>query len=144
MHLDGAGSVSDGAVEGDAQAVVQVPVGVVVERARVVGWRGIVASVARGFRFGQLARSGVGRRAWASRIGVVGGDVGRARMGCGRCECGRRCARRVTQKVCVLQHSAFRGTLGRQELVGKVMRWWREAGECRGVVCVVRWLCRVR
>ena len=51
---------------------------------------------------------------------------------------------RVTQEVCVLQHSAFRGTLGRQELVGKVMRWWREAGECRGVVCVVRWLCRVR
>ena len=31
LHLDGAGSVSDDAVEGDAQAVVQVPVGVIVE-----------------------------------------------------------------------------------------------------------------
>ena len=31
LHLDGAGSVSDDAIEGDAQAVVQVPVGVVVE-----------------------------------------------------------------------------------------------------------------
>ena len=31
LHLDGAGSASDGAVEGDAQAVVQVPIGVVVE-----------------------------------------------------------------------------------------------------------------
>ena len=31
LHLDGAESASDDAVEGDAQAVVQVPVGVVVE-----------------------------------------------------------------------------------------------------------------
>ena len=65
-----------------------------------------------------------------------GGDVGRARMACGRCECGRRCTRRVIQKVGVMQHSSFRGTLGRQELVGKVVVWGREAGRCRSVVCV--------
>ena len=64
-------------------------------------------------------------------------------MACGRCECGRRCACRVTQKVGVLQHSASRGNLGRQELVGKVVAWWREARGCRSVVCVVRWLRRV-
>ena len=135
--------MSDDAVEGDAQAVVQAPVGVVVERARVVGWRGTVASVARGIRIWQLAHLGVGRRAWASLIGVLGGHVGRARMACKRCECGRRVACRVTQEVGVLQHSAFRGTLGRQEVIGKVVAWWREAGGGRIVVCVVRWLRRV-
>ena len=36
----------------------------------------------------------------------------------------------------MLQHSAFRGTLGRQELVGKVLAWWREAGGSRSVVCI--------
>ena len=51
----------------------------------------------------------------------LGGGVGRARMACGRCECGRGCARRVTQPVGVMQHSAFRGTVGRQELVEKVV-----------------------
>ena len=65
-----------------------------------------------------------------------GGDVGRARMGCGRCECGRRSARRVTQTVGVMQHSASCGNLGRQELVGKVLVWGREAGGSRSVVCV--------
>ena len=65
-----------------------------------------------------------------------GGDVGRAKMGCGRCECGRRSARRVTQTVGVMQHSASCGNLGRQELVGKVLAWGREAGGCRSVVCV--------
>ena len=42
-------------------------------------------------------------------------------MACRRCECGRRSARRVTQGVGVLQHSASCGNLGRQELVGKVV-----------------------
>ena len=93
-------------------------------------------SVARGVRFSQVMRLGVGGRAWASLICVVGGDVGRVRMGCKRCECGRRSARRVTQKVGVLQHSASRGTLGRQELVGKLVVSGREAGGCRSVVCV--------
>ena len=88
-------------------------------------------SVARGIRFWQLVRLGVGGRAWASLICVVGGDVGRARMACRRCDCGRHCAMRLTQKVCVMQQSAFRGILGWQELVGKVMVWGREAGEGR-------------
>ena len=57
-------------------------------------------------------------------------------MACGRCERGRRCARRVTQKVGVMQHSSFRGKLEWQELVGKVVVWGREAGGCRSVVCV--------
>ena len=56
-------------------------------------------------------------------------------MVCGRCECGRRSARRVTQKVGVMQHSASSGNLGRQELVGQVVAWGREAGEDRSVVC---------
>ena len=67
-----------------------------------------------------------------------GGDVGRARMACGRCECGRRSARRVTQKVGVMQHSSFRGKLGRQELAGKVVFWGREPGGGRNMVCVGR------
>ena len=50
-------------------------------------------------------------------------------MGCGRCECGRRSVRRVTQKVGVMQHSASCGTLGRQELVGKVVLWGGKQGE---------------
>ena len=86
----GAASASDDAGEGDAQAVVQAPVGVVVEWAREVGWRGTVDSVARGLRFWQWVRLGVAGCAWASLLGVFGGDVGRARMACGRCECGRR------------------------------------------------------
>ena len=57
-------------------------------------------------------------------------------MACGRCECGRRIARRVTQKVNVMQHLSFRGTPGRQELAGKVVVWVTEAGGCRSVVCV--------
>ena len=72
-----------------------------------------------------------------------GGDIGRARMAWKRSECGRRSARRMTQKVGVMQHSASRGNLGRQELVGKVMAWGREAEGCRSVVCVVHWLRRV-
>ena len=63
LHLDGAPSASDDAVEVDAQAFVQAPVGVVVERARVVGWSGTVDSVARGVRFWQLVRLGVAGRA---------------------------------------------------------------------------------
>ena len=98
--------------------------------------RGTVGSVARGVRFWQLARLGVGGRAWASLTGVFGGDVGRARMGCGRCECGRRSARRVTQEVGVMQHSASCGNIGQEELVGKVLAWGREAGRCRSVVCI--------
>ena len=86
-------------------------------------------SVARGVRFWQFVRLGVVGRAWASLLGVFGCDVGRARMACGRCECGRRCARRMTQTVGVMQHSAFRGNLGRQELVGKVVAWGREGGD---------------
>ena len=93
-------------------------------------------SVAGGVRVWQLVRLGVAGRAWASLLGVFGGDVGRARMACGRCECGRRCARRVTQTVGVMQHSSFRGKLGRQELVGKVVVWGREAGGGGSVVCV--------
>ena len=57
-------------------------------------------------------------------------------MGCGRCEYGRRSARRVTQTVGVVQHSASCGNLGRQELVGKVLAWGREAGGGRSAVCV--------
>ena len=57
-------------------------------------------SVARGVRFWQLVRLGVAGRAWASLLGVLGGDVGRARMACGRCERGRRCARRLTECRC--------------------------------------------
>ena len=72
----------------------------------------------------------------ASLLGVFGGDVDRARMACGRCECGRRNARCVIQNVGVMQHSSFRGTLGRQELVGKVVVWGREAGGGGSVVCV--------
>ena len=53
-----------------------------------------------------------------------------------RSECGRRSARRMTQTVGVMQHSASRGNLGRQELVGKVLAWGREAGGGRSVVCV--------
>ena len=49
-------------------------------------------------------------------------------MACGRCECGRRSARRVIQKVGVVQHWSFCGKLGWQELVGKVVVWGREAG----------------
>ena len=86
-------------------------------------------SVARGVRFWQLVRLGVAGRARASLLGVFGDDVGRARMACGRCECGRRCARRVTQKVGVIQHSASRGNLGRQELVGRVVVWGRKQGD---------------
>ena len=72
----------------------------------------------------------------ASLLGALGGDVGRARMACGRCECGRRGARRVTQAVGVMQHSSFCGNLGWQRLVGKVVVWGREAGGCGSVVCV--------
>ena len=36
----------------------------------------------------------------------------------------------------MLQHSASRGKLGRQELVGKVVVWGREAGGGGSVVCV--------
>ena len=57
-------------------------------------------------------------------------------MGCGRCECGRRSARRVTQTVGVMQHSAFRGNLWRQELVGKVVAWGRDGKGASSVVCV--------
>ena len=64
-------------------------------------------------------------------------------MACGRCECGRRSARRMTQAVGVMQHSASCGTLGRQELVGQVLAWGREAGGGRIVVCVVHLLRRV-
>ena len=46
-------------------------------------------SVARGVRFWQLVRLGVAGRAWVSLVGVFGGDVGRARMACGRCAFGR-------------------------------------------------------
>ena len=67
--------------------------------------------------------------------------MGRARMACWRCECGRRCARRVTQAVGVMQHSAFRGTLGRQELVGKVVVWGRGSG--RRQECGLCWFCCV-
>ena len=88
-----------------------------------MGWRGTVASVARGVRFWQFVRLGVAGRAWASLLGVLGGDVGRARMACGRCECGRRSGRRVTQKVGVMQHSAFRGTLGRQDATREPPAW---------------------
>ena len=35
-----------------------------------------------------------------------------------------------------MQHSSFRGTLGRQELVGKMVVWGREAGGSGSVVCV--------
>ena len=83
-----------------------------------------------------MMRLGVAWRAWASLLGVFGDDVGRARMACGRCECGRRFARRVTQAVGLIQHSSFRGKLGWQELVGKVVVWGREAGGCGSVVCV--------
>ena len=93
-------------------------------------------SVARGVRFWQWVRLGVAGRAWASLLGVFRGGVGRAMMACGRCECRRRCARRVTQEVRVLQHSAFRGNLGRQELVGKAVVWGREPGGGMSVVCV--------
>ena len=136
LHLEGAPSASDDAGEEDAEAVVQAPVGVVVEWARVMGWRGTVDSVARGVRFWQLVRLGVAGRGWASLLGVLGGDVGRARMACGRQKCGRRCACRVTQKVGVVQRSAPRGTLGRQDLVGKAMVWGWEAGGGSSVVCV--------
>ena len=93
-------------------------------------------SVAGGARFWQWVRLSVAGRAWASPLGVFGGDVSRMRMACGRYECGRRCARRVTQEVGVMQHSSFRGKLGRQELVGKVVVWGREAGGVTNVVCV--------
>ena len=93
-------------------------------------------SVAGGVRVWQLVRLGVAGRAWASLLGVFGGDVGRARMACGRCECGRRCVRRVTQTVGVMQDSASRGNLERQELVGKGVVWGREVGGCGSVVCV--------
>ena len=72
LHLEGAPSASDDAGEEDAEAVVQAPVGVVVEWARVMGWRGTVDSVARGVRFWQLVRLGVAGRAWASLLGVLG------------------------------------------------------------------------
>ena len=85
-------------------------------------------SVAGGVRFWQLVRLGVAGRAWASLLGVFGGDVGRARMACGRCECGRRSARHVTQTVGVMQDSASRGNLERRELVAKAVVWGREAG----------------
>ena len=93
-------------------------------------------SVAGGARFWQWVRLSVAGRAWASPLGVFGGDVSRMRMACGRYECGRRCARRVTQEVGVMQHSSFRGKLGRQELVAKVVLWGRESRGGRSVVCV--------
>ena len=49
LHLDGASS-SDDAVEVDPQAVVQAPVGVIVERARVVWALRISLRVGSGFR----------------------------------------------------------------------------------------------
>ena len=101
-----------------------------------MGWRGTVDSVARGVRFWQSVRLGVVGRAWASLLGVLGGDVGRVKMACGRCERGRRFARRVTQAVGVMQHSPFRGKLGRQELLGKVVVWGKDAGGGWSVVCV--------
>ena len=101
-----------------------------------MGRRGTVDSVARGVRFWQLVRLGIAGRAWGSLLGVFGGNMGRARMAWGRCECGRRCARLVIQKVGVIQHSSFRGKLGRQELVGKVVVWGKEGGGGRSVVCV--------
>ena len=91
-------------------------------------------SVARGVCFSQLARLGVAGRAWPSLLGVVWGDVGRARMACRRCECGRRRGCRVTQKVGVMRHSACRGNLMRQELVGMVVVWGRESRRGRNVV----------
>ena len=91
---------------------------------------------ARGVRFSQLVRLRVAGRAWPSLIGVVWGDVGRKRMACRRCEWGRRSGRRVTQKVGVIQHSASRGNLGRQELAGRVVVWGRESRGGRSVVCV--------
>ena len=95
-----------------------------------------MGSVARGVRFWQLARLGVAGCAWASLLGVLGGDVGRVKMACGRCERGRRFARRLTQKVGMMRHSASHGNLGRQELVGRVVVWGREAGGGRSVICV--------
>ena len=91
-------------------------------------------SVARGVRFWQLVRLGVAGRAWASLLGVLGGAVGRSSMACGRYECGRLWLRLVIQKVGVMQHSSFRGKPGRQELVGKVVVWGREAGGGMSVV----------
>ena len=55
---------------------MQVPVGVVVERARVVGWRGTVDGVARGVGFWQLVRLGVAGRAWASLVADLGAMSG--------------------------------------------------------------------
>ena len=65
-----------------------------------------------------------------------GGDVGRSRMTCRRCECGRRCECRVAQKVGVLQHGAWRGSVRRQAFVGHVLVWGREATGLKSVVCV--------
>ena len=103
-----------------------------------------------GVRLWQLVRLGVAGRAWASLLGVFRGGVGRARMACGRCEYGRRCARRMTQEVSVMRHLAFRGTLGRQELVGKVVVWGRkprgmqECGLRRSCCVTSRCLCFLR
>ena len=68
-------------------------------------------------------------------------------MACGRCECGRRSARRVTQAVGVMQHWSVRGKLGRQEFVEKVVVWGRGRRgmqECglRRVPQVKRWALR--
>ena len=49
-HLSGAANASDDAVEVAAQVVVQDFIGVVVERARAVGWRWPMDIVARGVR----------------------------------------------------------------------------------------------
>ena len=94
--------------------------------------------VARGVRFWQTVRLGVAGHAWTSLLDVFGDDVGRARMAWRRCERCRRSARRVTQRKAVMQHSPFRGKLGRRELVGKVVVRGREAGGCRTVDCVGR------
>ena len=58
--------------------------------------------------------------AWASLIGVLEARLAGRGWLTGDAS-GRRSARRVTQKVGVMQHSASCGTLGRQELVGKVL-----------------------
>ena len=42
----------------------------------------------------------------------------------------------MAQTVGVMQHSASCGNLRRQELVGKVLVWGREAGGWRSVVCI--------
>ena len=90
-------------------------------------------SVARGVRFWQLVRLGVGGRAWASLICVFGGDVGRAGMSCWRSDYRGFGALLASRGTCV---TTFRGGLWRQELVGNVLLWGREAGGGRSVVCI--------